>query len=137
MSKRNPIIPLVINGLSLGIPAIIEAVEKSKARKAAKRAEKELDEQELEAIASSAADSAGQAAKTIGTSMASIGAAIGAADQVGAGAELMSAITSLPTELLPDHAPEWVQITYMVITVAGLIVRVLAARYHKPANTPI
>jgi len=126
MSKASPIIPLVTNILSFGIPAIAGAVERGKARKAEKNA--------LEVQRAGQAASA-QAASSIGTVMAGAGVVVGSVDQIGLGAELMQAATQVPIEVLPAHAPEWVQWSYLVVTVLGVVVRLLAAKFPKPQPT--
>jgi len=123
MSKASPIIPLVINALSFGIPAIAGAVERGRARRAEKNA---LEIQQAGAAA------AAEAASKVGTTVATMGASVGALDQAGIGAQIMQAATQVPIEVLPTHAPEWVQYTYLLMTVLGVVVKFLSAKYPKP-----
>ena len=123
MIKASPIIPLVINALSFGIPAIAGAVERGKARRAEKNA--------LE-IQQAAAEAAASAASKVGTTAATLGAIVGALDQAGVGAQIMQAATQVPIEVFPAHAPEWVQFTYLAMTILGVVVKFLSAKYPKP-----
>lgn len=137
-SKQFPIIPLLINGLSLGIPALVEAVEKGKAKRKARKLAEELSAQQLEVIDVQAAQKGLNAAKGIGSAFAAIGGSVATTDLTGAGASLMSSLTSVPLEALPAFAPEWVQIAYFSLTVAGIVLRFIAqlqAKKTTPAGT--
>lgn len=127
MSKASPIIPLVSNLLGFGIPAIAEAVERGKARKAQKKAS------EVEEAAKAAGASA---ASGLGAIMAGTGISIGAVDQLGAGAQILHSLTSIPMDALPAHAPEWVQYAYFGITLLGVVLRFVATKYPKPEVQP-
>lgn len=126
-NKAFPIVPLISNVLGFGIPAIAGAIERAKARKE----NKALAEVEAAATAAGA-----NAAKSIGSVMAASGASVGVADQMGLGAELIHQMTQVPVELLPDHAPDWVQYAYFGITVIGMVLRFVANKYPKPEVKP-
>jgi hypothetical protein len=117
MAQRSPIVPIVANVLGFGIPAIAEAVERGKARREARRV------QEIDAAVQKAG---ANAASGLGAMLVAGGSATGVADQLGIGAQIMSEMTHLPVELLPDHAPLWVQVAYVAVTVIGFALRQIA-----------
>lgn len=119
MAAKSPILPILANVLGLGIPAIAEAVERGKAKRANKQA---------------SADAGAAAANGLGSLYAGAGAGIGVMDQIGIGREVMHQLTQVPIEALPDTAPEWVQYAYLGVTVAGIILRFIAA---KMATKPL
>jgi hypothetical protein len=124
MAQRSPIVPIVANVLGFGIPAIAEAVERGKARREARR---------VSDINAEAEKAGAEAASGLGAMMVAGGTMTGVVDQLGIGAQIMSEMTHLPVELLPDHAPTWVQVAYVAVTVIGFALRQIAPLL-KPKN---
>jgi len=108
-----PVIPFIVQLLTLGIPAIVEAANKKKGQRAAREA-------------------AARAANTVATLATGAGAGAVAIDQSGAGNDIMSALTSVPVDLLPATAPEWVQALYFITLGLGIANKLAMQFYNRP-----
>lgn len=64
--------------------------------------------------------------KRLSTAFAIMAGSVGALDQLGAGAQLMSELTSVPVEVLPEHAPPWVQGMYLGVVALSIVLRFMA-----------
>ena len=108
-----PVIPLIVQLLTLGIPAIVQAANKKKGERSAREA-------------------AARAANTVAG--LATGAGVGAAtiDQSGVGNDVMSALTNVPIDALPATAPEWVQALYLLTLGLGISARVAMQFYNRP-----
>lgn len=102
MAKANPIPSLVINALTAGIPAIVEAAKARKENRARKVAE---------------------AVAKVGNSQLTGGLIAGAAIN---SPEVI--FGEIPEEIL--NAPEWLQYSWVGLTALGLITRI-AAQFMK------
>lgn len=103
-----PIVPIVANVLSLGIPFIVDAVNRGKGKRQARKA-------------------SAKAADVIANVQLGAGVLTGAAD---AG---IGQLALAPGDL--GLVPEWMQVTYIVSVAVGLIMKVLAARMDQLAET--